>query len=63
MELHAAVLGTRLARFAKTQQNIVFKETVLCCDSTAVLALIISTGKLKIYVANRVREIQNNSFT
>ena len=51
MELQAAVLGTRL----------VFKETVYWCESTAVLAWIKSTDKLKIYVANRVREIQNNS--
>ena len=38
-----------------------FKETVFWCDSTAVLAWVKSTDKLKVYVANRVREIQNNS--
>ena len=60
MELQASVLGTRLARFVKTQQNILFQETVFWCDSTAVLAWIKSTDKLKVNVANRVREIQNN---
>ena len=38
-----------------------FKETVFWCDSTAVLAWVKSTDKLKVYVANRVREIHNNS--
>ena len=38
-----------------------FKEIVFSCGSTAVLAWIKSTDKLKVYVANRVREIQNNS--
>ena len=61
MELQAAVLGTRLSRFVNTNQNILFKETVFWCDSTAVLAWIKSTDKLKVHVANRVREIQNNS--
>ena len=61
MELQAAVLRTRLARFVKNQQNIVFKENVYWCDRTAVPAWIKSPDKLKIYVANRVREIQNNS--
>ena len=51
MELQAAVLGKRL----------VFKETVYWCDSTAVPAWIKCTDKLKIYVANRVCEFQNNS--
>ena len=61
MELQAAVLGTRLARFVKSHQNILFKETVFWCDSTAVLAWIKSSDKLKVYVSNRVREIQENS--
>ena len=61
MELQAAVLGTRLARFIKTHQNILFKETGLWCDSTAVLAWIRGTDELKVYVSNRVREIQDNS--
>ena len=61
MELQAAVLGTRLARIVKTHQNILFKETVFWCDSTAVLAWIKSSDKLKVYVSNRVREIQENS--
>ena len=61
MELQAEVLGTRLAWFVKTPQNIVFKKTVFWCDSTAVLAWIKSSDELKFYVANRVLEIQNNS--
>ena len=51
----------RLARFVKTHQNILFKETVFWCDSTAVLAWVKSTDKLNVYVSNRVREIQDNS--
>ena len=61
MELQAAVLGTRLARFAKTHQNNLFKATVFWRDSTTVLAWIKITDKLKANVANSVREIQNNS--
>ena len=61
MELQAAVLGTRLPRFVKSHQNILFKETVFWCDSTAALAWIKSSDKLKVYVSNRVREIQENS--
>ncbi|XP_075255279.1 uncharacterized protein LOC142348000 [Convolutriloba macropyga] len=61
MELKAAVLETRLARFVKTHQSFLFKETVFWCDSTAVLVWIKSTDKLNVYVSNRVREIQDNS--
>ena len=61
MELQAAVLGTCIARLVKTHQIILFKETVFWCDSTAVLAWIKSSDKLKIYVFNRVREFHENS--
>ena len=61
MELQAAVLGTRLARFIKTHQKILFKETAFWCDSTAVLAWIKSTDKLKAYVSNLLREIHDTS--
>ena len=37
------------------------KEIVFWCESTAVLAWIKSADKVKVYVAIRMREIQNNS--
>ena len=61
MEVQAAVAGTRLTRFVKTHQVFLFKATVCWCDSTAVLAWIKSTDQLKVYLANRVHENQNNS--
>ena len=61
LELQAAVLGTRLAHFIKKHLTIEFKDTTFWCDSMAVLAWIKNSEKLKVFVGNRVSEIQSQS--
>ncbi|XP_075261127.1 uncharacterized protein LOC142352857 [Convolutriloba macropyga] len=63
LELQAAVLGTRLAHFIKKHHTIEFKDTTFWCDSMAVLAWIKNSEKLKVFVGNRVSEIQSQSPT
>ena len=63
LELQAAVLGTRLAHFIKKHHTIEFKDTTFWCDSMAVLAWIKNSEKFKVFVSNRVSEIQSQSPT
>ena len=63
LELQAAVLGTRLAHFIKKQHIIKFKDTRFWCDSMAVLGWIKNSEKLKVFVDNRVSEIQSQAPT
>ena len=63
LEAQAAVLGTGLAHFIKKHHTIEFKDTTFWCDSMAVLAWIKNSEKLKVFVGNRVSEIQSQSST
>ena len=61
LELQAAVLGCRLMQFVSKQLTIPVTSKHFWSDSEAVLAWIKSKDKLKIFIANRVQEIRNNT--
>ena len=62
LELQAAQLGTRLAKTIGIEHNFTIKRRVLWSDSTAVLYWLRHDPKdFKVFVANRLKEIRENS--
>ena len=58
LELQAALIGARLAKFIKPQQQFIVAETYLWTDSSIVLQLVHGTDKRQqLFVANCVGEI------
>ena len=61
LELEAATLGAELAGFCETEMTIDVKSKKFWTDSTAVLSWIKSKDRQKMYIANRLNKIAENS--
>ena len=61
LELEAATLGAELAGFCETEMKIDVKSKTFWTDSTAVLSWIKSKDRQKMYIANRLNKIAENS--
>ena len=61
LELEAATLGAELAGFCETEMTINVQSKKFCTDSTAVLSWIKSKDRQKMYIANRLNKIAENS--
>ncbi|XP_075246014.1 uncharacterized protein LOC142339679 [Convolutriloba macropyga] len=61
LELEAATLGAQLAGFCETEMTIDLKNKMFWTDSTAVLSWIKSKDQQKMYIANRLNKIDENS--
>ena len=61
LELEAATLGTELAGFCETEMTIDVKSKKFWTDSTVVLSWIKSKDRQKMYIANRLYKIAENS--
>ncbi|XP_075243714.1 uncharacterized protein LOC142337965 [Convolutriloba macropyga] len=61
LELEAATLGAELEGFCETEMTIDVKSKKFWTDSTAVLSWIKSKNRHKMYIANRLNKIAENS--
>ena len=61
LELEAATLGAELAGFRETRMAIDVRSKNFWTDSTAVLSWIQSKDRQKMYIANRINKIAENS--
>ena len=61
LELEAATLGAELEGFCETEMTIDVKSKKFWTDSTAVLSWIKSKNRQKMYIANRLNKIAENS--
>ena len=61
LELEAATLGAELAGFCETEMTIHVKGKKFWTDITAVLSWIKSKDRQKMYIANRLNKIAENS--
>ena len=61
LELEAATLGAELAGFYQTEMKIDMRGKKFRTDSTAVLSWIQSKDRQKIYIANRLNKVAENS--
>ena len=61
LELEAATLGAELAGFCDTEMTIDVRSKKFWTDSTVVLSWIKSKDRQKVYIANRLNKIAENS--